>query len=41
MYIYIYTYIHIYGARGVVVKALATNWQVAGSIPDGVIRIFQ
>jgi hypothetical protein len=30
------------GARGdVVVKALATNRQVAGSIPDGVIGIFQ
>ena len=30
----------IYGARGgVVVKA--TNWQVAGSIPDGVIEVFQ
>jgi hypothetical protein len=26
---------------GIVVKALATNWQVAGSIPDGVIEIFQ
>jgi len=26
---------------GVVVKALATNRQVAGSIPDGVIGFFQ
>jgi hypothetical protein len=30
------------GARGgIVVKAYATNRQVAGSIPDGVIGIFQ
>jgi hypothetical protein len=30
------------GARGgVVVKLYATNWQVAGSIPDGVIGIFR
>jgi hypothetical protein len=46
LHIYIYIYmcvcVCVYGARGgVVVKALATNRQVMGSIPDGVIGIFQ
>ena len=37
-----YSYCYGCGARGgVVVKALATNRQVAGSFPDGVIGIFR
>ena len=40
--VYIYIYIYIYGAHGgLVVKALCYKPAFVGSIPDGVIGIFQ
>ena len=39
--IYIYIYIYMGARGGIVLRHYATNRQVAGSIPDGVIGIFQ
>ena len=43
IYIYTHTHIHTYIYETAVeqwLRCCATNWKVAGSIPDGVIGIF-